>query len=114
MTNMNATFGFSLTALRRATFAAVLLGSTMLVVASPAHASPAHAAPVAQATVIADANDAGEGASFRVSEAEGGNFYAADANDAGEGASFRVSEAEGGNFYAADAGDAGEGAVRAV
>ncbi len=109
MTNMNATFGFSLTALRRATFAAVLLGSTMLVAAGPVHAGP-----VAQATVIADANDAGEGASFRVSEAEGGNFYAADANDAGEGASFRVSEAEGGNFYAADAGDAGEGAVRAV
>ncbi len=109
MTNMNATFGFSLTALRRATFAAVLLGSTMLVVAGPAHADP-----VAQATVIADANNAGEGASFRVSQAEGGAFYAADANDAGEGASFRVSEAEGGTIHTADANDAGEGAVRAV
>ena len=59
----------------------MLLGSTMLVVAGPAHADP-----VAQATVIADANNAGEGASFRVSEAEGGTIHTADANDAGEGA----------------------------
>ena len=58
--SLNATFGFSLTALRHATFAAVLLGSTMLVVAGPAHAT-----------------DAGEGAAFRIFDAHG---------DAGEGA----------------------------
>ena len=92
MTNMNATFGFSTITLRRAAFAAVLLGSTMLVVAGSAHATPV--AQPSQATVMADASDAGEGATFRVS----GN------GDAGEGASFRVS----GN------GDAGEGAVRPV
>ena len=103
MTNMNATFGFSMITLRKTALAAVLLGSTMLVVASPAHAGPV--AQPTQATVMADTNDAGEGASFRVSDTndagEGASFRVSDTNDAGEGASFRVS----------DTNDAGEGAA---
>ncbi len=77
---MNAPYSalsFSLATLRRAAFAAVLLGSTMLVVVGPAHAT-----------------DAGEGASFRTSDTnnagEGEIFRASDANNAGEGETFRV------------------------
>ena len=114
---MSATFGFSITSLRRAAFAAVLLGSTMLVVAGPAYAAPA-----AQATVVAGAGDAGEGASFRVSGVgdggEGATFRVSEAGDGGEGASFRISEAgdggEGASFRVSEAGDGGEGAARPV
>ena len=134
MTNMNATHSaltFSLAALRKATLAAVLLGSTMLVVVGPAHASDM--AQPAQATVFADAGegaafrvsangDAGEGATFRVSSngdaGEGATFRVSSNGDAGEGATFRVSSngdaGEGATFRVSSNGDAGEGAARAV
>ena len=76
MNSVPAAFGIAKSALRTAALVALLLG-TSTIVAIPAHA-----------------NDAGEGASFRISEA----------NNAGEGASFRVS----------DANNAGEGATRPV
>ena len=73
---MNASI--SATTLRKLAFATVLLGSTMLAMPAPALASDG--TTPAAAHMMADANDAGEGAAFR----------AADANDAGEGAIFRA------------------------
>ena len=81
---------FSASVLRRAAFVALLLGTTTLATI-PAHAGDAGEAASFR---ISDANDAGEGASFRVSDAndagEGASFRVSDANDAGEGASFRA------------------------
>lgn len=83
---------FSLSTLRKAALAAVLLGGTALATL------PAHA------TLMA----AGEGASFRTSNAEnageGETFRTSNAENAGEGETFRISAGEGENVRSFNAG----------
>ena len=98
----------SLATLRKVALAAVLLGGTALATI-PAHATLL-ASGEGESFRTSDANNAGEGASFRISDVgEGESFRTSDANNAGEGASFRISAGEGETFRTSDASDAGEG-----
>jgi hypothetical protein len=98
--------------LRQAAFAALLLGSTTLaghaMATTPSQAAPRHEAAAATGNAGEGASfrisqNAGEGESFRISEnaGEGASFVVT--QNAGEGESFRVSEnaGEGASFYAA-------------